>query len=364
MLKTTYKSPLHETVSTTMTDVWNDSCAISELTYAIEHGAVGATSNPTIVLDVLRLEWDLWAGRIRQLIADNPTWTEEDVMWQVYKEIGMKGAELLLPVFELENGLKGRLSIQTNPANYRSAAKMVPQAVEFHNLAPNLQVKMPVTSQGIVGIEEATYQGVNINATVSFTVAQAIAVAEAIERGLDRRKAEGKPIDNMAPVCTIMVGRTDDWMHVVTKRDGITVNPQYPHWAGVAVFKKAYDLYQERGYRTRLLAAAYRHHLHWSEFIGGDVILTIPSKWQKLFNASKVEVKPRMDDPVDPAIIEELYDRIPDFRKAYDEDGMTVAEFGTYGATVRTLRGFIASYHELIQVIREQFMLPNPDVKA
>jgi len=364
MLKTTYKSPLHETVSTTVTDVWNDSCAISELTYAIEHGAVGATSNPTIVLQVLRLEWDLWANRIRQLIADNPTWTEEDVTWQVFEEIGVKGAELLLPVFERENGRKGRLSIQTNPANYRSAEKMVAQAVHFHNLAPNVQVKMPATSQGLIGIEEATYRGVNINATVSFTVPQAIAVAEAMERGLQRREAAGLPVDDMSPVCTIMVGRTDDWMQVVTKRDGIIVNPQYLPWAGVATFKKAYQIYQGRGYRARLLAAAYRHHLHWSEFIGGNVILTIPSKWQKLFNNSQVEVKPRMDDPVDPAIIEELYDRIPDFRKAYDEDGLTVAEFDTYGATVRTLRGFITSYHELIQVIREEFMLSNPDVKS
>ena len=184
-----------------------------------------------------------------------------------------------------------------------------------------------------------------------------------MERGLNRRAAEGKPVDNMRPVCTIMVGRTDDWMQVVVKRDGIIVNPAYLHWAGVAVFKEAYRIYQERGYRARLLAAAYRHHLHWSEFIGGDVILTVPSKWQKWFNASQVEVKERMDDAVDQAIIDELYDRIPDFRKAYNEDGMTPAEFDTYGATVRTLRGFIASYHELIRVIREEFMLPNPDVK-
>ncbi len=70
-----------------------------------------------------------------------------------------------------------------------------------------------------------------------------------------------------------------------------------------------------------------------------------------------------MENPVDAAIIDELYDRIPDFRKAYDVDGMTVSEFDSYGATVRTLRGFIASYHELIRVVREEFMLPNPDVK-
>ncbi len=128
-------------------------------------------------------------------------------------------------------------------------------------------------------------------------------------------------------------------------------------------FPNDFKTYQERGYRTRLLAAVYRHHLHWSEFIGGDVVLTIPSKWHKLFNASEVEVKPRMDDEADPAIIKELYDRIPDFRKAYDADGMTVEELDTYGATVSTLRGFIGSYHELIHVIREEFMLPNPDVK-
>jgi transaldolase len=167
----------------------------------------------------------------------------------------------------------------------------------------------------------------------------------------------------MTPVCTIIVGRTDDWMGVVTKRDKIIVNPSYIPWAGVAVFKKAYAIYQERGFGARLLAAAYRHHLQWSELIGADAILTIPAGWQKLFNASAVEVKERMDDPVDPAIVSELYERIPDFRKAYDVDGMTPAEFDTYGATVRTLRGFIASYHELIRVIREDFMLPNPDLK-
>ncbi|MDF1595829.1 MAG: transaldolase family protein [Acidimicrobiia bacterium] len=361
--QTEFKSPLHQTVSTTKTDFWNDSCSISELTYAIEHGAVGATSNPTIVEQVLRLERDLWNDRIHHVIAENPSWTDEDVMWKIFEEIGVKGAELLLPVFEWEEGKKGRLSIQTNPSNYRNVDRMVEQAVHFASLAPNVQVKLPVTSQGIVAIEEATYRGVNVNATVSFTVPQAIAVGEAVDRGLARRQAEGLPTNDMTPVCTIMVGRTDDWMQVVTKRDGIIVNPSYLPWAGVAVFKKAYGIFQQRGFGARLLAAAYRHHLHWSEFIGADAILTIPSGWQKLFNASQVEVRERMQIPVDPKIVAELSDRIPDFRRAYEPDGMTEIEFDTYGATVRTLRGFIASYHELIRVIREDYMLPNPDVK-
>ena len=126
--------------------------------------------------------------------------------------------------------------------------------------------------------------------------------------------------------------------------------------------KKAYEIYQHRGYRTRLLSAAYRHLGHWSEFIGGELIVSLPYEWQLKANDSDIEVKEHMSDPVDPQIIKAMYEKIPDFRRAYDEDGMTVDEFDTYGATVRTLRGFIASAHELMGEVRN-FMLPNPDVK-
>ena len=359
-MSTKYKSPLHETVETTQTDFWNDSCSVEELTYAIDNGAVGATSNPTIVLNVFKQEMYLWKDRLNEIINDNPEWSEVEITWKIFEEIGAKGAELLLPVFEREQGKKGRLSVQTNPANYRNAAAIVEQAVYFDTLAPNIQVKIPVTKAGIQAIEEATYHGVNINATVCFTVPQSLAVSEAVERGLKRREAEGKPVDNMTPVCTIMVGRMDDWLKVIAKKEQLAITPGYMDWAGIACMKKAYKIYKERGYRTRLLAAAYRHYMHWSEFIGGDLILTIPYKWQLQFNASDVDVKERMDNPVPAEIVESLYTHFDDFKKAYNEDGMPVEEFDTYGGTVRTLRGFIQSYHDLQGLVRD-FMLPDPD---
>jgi transaldolase len=362
LMLTTFKSPLYETVSTTSTDYWNDSCSVEELTYAIGHGAVGATTNPTIVLGVLQKEMHLWRERIKEIITDNPTWSEIEVTWKVFEEVAVHGASLLLPVFESEKGKKGRLSIQTNPALYRNADAIVEQAVHFNSLAPNMQVKIPVTKAGIKAIEEATFRGVNINATVCFTVPQSIAVAEAVERGLIRREADGLNTSGMFPVCTIMVGRLDDWMHMLAKRDGILMTPGYLDWAGVAAFKKAYEIFQKRGYRTRLLAAAYRHHMHWSQLIGGDIVLTIPYEWQKLFNASDIVVKERIADPVPEEIVEALYQKFEDFRRAYDEDGLTVDEFDSYGATVRTLRGFISSFHDLVAVMRD-YMLPNPDVK-
>jgi transaldolase len=64
---------------------------------------------------------------------------------------------------------------------------MAEQAVRYHGLAPNIHVKFPATQAGMAGIEEATTLGVNAVATVSFSVSQAIAAAEAMERGLGRR---------------------------------------------------------------------------------------------------------------------------------------------------------------------------------
>lgn len=355
-------SPLYQTAATTPTDYWNDSCSVEELSYAIARGAVGATTNPNIVLNVLNKEMHLWRDRIGQIIAEHPTWSESDVAWKLIEEMAARGAEMLYPIWERYDGRKGRLSIQTNPMFYRDWQAIVAQARHFDTLAPNMQVKMPVTKAGVRAIEESTYHGVNVNATVSFTVPQAVAVAEAVERGLDRRAAEGKDISHMAPVCTIMIGRTDDWMKVLAKRNGYDFDPSYLDWAGIAVFKNAYRLWQERGYRVRLLAAAYRHLGHWSELIGGDIVLTIPYEWQLKINASDIPVVERIHNPVDPQIVETLYDHIPDFRRAYDPDGMSVAEFDGYGATVRTLRTFIAAVHDLMGVMRD-FMLPNPDVK-
>jgi len=342
------KSPLHETVVTTATDYWNDSCSLDELSYAIEHGATGATSNPTIVGEVLQKEMALWRDRIGELIAANPHATEDEVTWLLIEEMAVKASELLLG--------KGRLSIQTSPKLYRDAERLVEQGLRFASLAPNMQVKVPATRAGIAAVEELTAQGVTINATVCFTVPQALAVGAAVERGLERRGRS----DDMTPVCTIMVGRLDDWLEIAAAKEGTLLTPGVVNWAGIACIKRAYPIYKERGYRARLLAAAYRSHRHWSELIGGDIVLTIPYKWQRLFNASDIEVKPRFDDPVPEQALEELRTRVPDFVRAYEPDGMTIDEFDDYGATRRTLRGFIASYQDLVATIRG-FMLPDPD---
>ena len=360
MTTTTYKSPLYEMTQATPTCLWNDSASIQELTYSIEHGAVGATCNPVIVLGVLKKEMSFWKDRIRELIDEKLRATEDEIAWQLVAEISVNSAALLKPIFDAHKGKNGRLSIQTDPRLFRDPEAIIAQAQEFNRLAPNMIVKIPVTRAGVPAIEEATYLGISINATVCFSLPQCVAVAEAVERGLRRREREGKDITTMGPVCTIMVGRLDDWLKVVLEKENIAIDPGYLEWAGIAVFKKTYQLFRERGYRIRLLSAAFRNHMHWSEFIGGDVVISPPYSWQVRFNASDIEVRSRIDKPVDPQIIEELSKKFADFRRAYTEGGISMEDFDSFGPSRRTLRQFIAACHDLDGLVRD-ILLPNPD---
>ena len=353
-------TPLGRTVAESATDIWTDSCAVDDLEYALGFGAVGATANPTIVMDAWRRDSATWREAVRRLAAENEGATEVELAWGAIEAAAVPAARLLQPVFARSGGRLGRLSIQVDPTLFASTALMVEQAARLDRLAANIIVKLPATRAGIEAMAEASRCGISVNATVSFTVAQAIAAAEAIETGIREREAAGLPTEAMGPVVTLMMGRLEDWLRVVADREGLIVDPDAIGWAGVAVVKRAQAVFAERGYRARLLGAAIRHHRHWSELIGGDLAITIPPAWQRRFNASDIEVRPRFDDPVEPAVLDELRRRFPDFRRAEDPAGLTSADFDAFGPTRRTLRAFVASWHDLLHEVSD-VRIPDPD---
>lgn len=334
------------------TEIWNDSCSCSELSYSIEeNGATGATTNPVIVGSVLKKELKQWEDTIKQIIRDNPECTEDEAAWRVIKAMGLKASKLLMPQFEASKGQKGRISFQTNAKFYRCAEKMVEQGLDLSLVCPNAQVKLPASRAGIEAYEELTYRGVSINATVSFTVAQAVAVAEAVERGLRRREAEGLDTSEMHPVCTIMAGRVDDYLKAWLKSEDTLADADAIEHAGIAVVKRAYRIYQDKKYRTKLLVAAFRNLAQWRDFIGGNLILTIPYAWQRKYNGTDIAVTAHIDESVNEEQLKELM-KLKEFRKAYEPDGLKPEEFEHYGAFLRTMNQFLDGYDELITLIR------------
>lgn len=131
-----------------------------------------------------------------------------------------------------------------------------------------------------------------------------------------------------------MVGRLDDWLKAQAELENITIDPGYLELGGVAVFKKTYKIFRQRGYRIRLLSAAFPNHMQWSEFIDGDVVISPPYKWQVHF--SDVEVVSRIDSAVNPEILDMLLRQFPDFQRAYTEGSVSLDEFDTFAPTRRT----------------------------
>ncbi|MEO8361309.1 MAG: transaldolase family protein, partial [Vicinamibacteria bacterium] len=260
-------------------EFWNDSCALAELRDAVEHGATGATSNPVIVSAAVKADLKTWTPVLDAIIRNHETSSEDEIAWLLIEEMGRQAASILEPVHRGTKGLQGFLSMQVSPKYYNNAARMVEHGRSLAAIAPNIAIKVPSTAAGVQAAEELVAVGINVNATVSFTVSQAMAVAEAFERGLDRAAKTSVDMTTLHPYMTLMVGRLDDLLQRVTAKEQIAIDPGYLAWAGIAVFKRAHALFLERGFRSRLLVAAYRHHLHWSQLIGPGILHTIPYPW-------------------------------------------------------------------------------------
>jgi len=337
-------------------EFWNDSCAPAELLDAVEHGAAGATSNPVIVYSAIKADPKTWTPVMDGLIAARPQALEDEIAWALIEALGVKAAAILAPVHKATRGAKGFLSMQVNPKLYPDSERMVEHGRILAAVAPNVAIKVPATAAGITAAEELVAAGINVNATVSFTVPQAVAVAEAFERGLDRARNRGADMHTLHPYATLMVGRLDDHLQRVMTKEGIVVDPTFISRAGIAVFKRAREVFRERGYRAILLVAAYRHHLHWSELIGPGIVQSIPYAWWKQFEASDVGVQPTLDQPVDPAVIETLSRRFEDFRRAYGVDTLAPDDFARFGPTIHTLNQFIGGYQDLLGLVRERML--------
>ena len=340
-------------------DWWNDSNDHVELQHAFDEGAVGATSNPVITFQSVKNHPDLWMPVIDEMILENQQASEDEILWMLIDSVGKKAAKILLPVYEKTNRQKGKLSLQVNPKYYRNADAMFEQGQYLASLAPNIAIKCPALPAGIKAMEMLTAAGITVNATVSFTVPQAVQVAEAIERGLSQAEKNSIDTKDVTPYVTIMVGRIDDHLKRVRDSKNINIDPEIINWASIAIFKNAYKIFKERNYRSKLLAAAFRCDLHWKEIVGGDIIISMPYEWWNKFNASDVDVRHRIDESVDGETISLLKENFEDFNKAYDEKGMSENEFESFGASVHTMQTFLEGYDEFVALIRSRMIISN-----
>ena len=318
----------------TKTIYWHDSAVRAEQLEAFSNGAVGMTTNPFLIYSTLSADRPFWEERLAQLPKDLQG--DEKVQALIRCVTGYY-AEQVRPIFDRGEAGKGYVCAQTNPNHTGDGAYMLEQAKALAAWAPNIVVKLPATNAGIWAYEQCVALGLNVAATVSFTVPQVLAVGEAAARGKEKARANG--VRPGLTIAVLMAGRLDDYLRDVAHDTGADVRESDIIQAGVACLKKAYAIFNDRGYDTFLMPAGLRGPNQVVDLAGARMIFSLAPKIVKMLPGDTPREE-RIQVPVQQDVLERLL-TMPEFRKAYEEDGMTREQFITFGSTNRTTDQFI-----------------------
>jgi len=227
----------------------------------------------------------------------------------IYRRLAVEdvqlAADVLHPVWEATGGVDGYVSLEVAPRLAHDTQGTIEQARQYWGLIdrPNAMIKIPGTEEGAPAIEQAIYEGININVTLLFAVEMYEKSAEAFIRGLERRLAAGLPVDDMHSVASFFVSRVDTEadkrLEAIGTEEALAVRGQL----AVANAKLAYELFQREfgNERWDTLAAAgarpqrclwaststknpeYRDVLYVEELIGPETVNTMPLETIRAF---------------------------------------------------------------------------------
>jgi transaldolase len=333
--------------NSTKTTWWHDSADPAELQLGHERGAVGATTNPYLTNLAVARNRKLWAAEIDPALAS--ILSQEEKAEALTKIAVQQAASLFQPIFEKSAGKEGYVCAQLNPCRAGERRAMLEMARRFHSWAPNISVKLPAVSAGLDVLEDCIAEGISATATISFTVPQVLAVAEKCRAGIRRAAKNGIKPGKCFSV--IMIGRLDDYLREVSLDNQVGVHEQDIHQAGLAVVKRAYKIYRERHYESTLMIAAFRGSYHLTEIAGAELVATMSPAAQEWFVAEDFPREEKIHREIGADVIERL-SKIPEFKRAYEPNGMTPEEFIWYGATQRTLGQYVDAGWKLLEGIR------------
>jgi transaldolase/glucose-6-phosphate isomerase len=272
-----------------------------ELRSLVDQGVTGVTSNPTIFEKSIGGSRD-YDEALRRLVGEGRSAME------IYDDLVVDdirhGCDVLLPAFEASGRVDGRVSLEVLPELAANTEKTISEGLRMARLVgkPNLMIKVPATPEGIPAIRALTGQGVSVNITLIFSLAQYEEVVDAYLGGLEDRIAAGGSLDGLASVASFFVSRVDSSCDKLLGEkvkaggaDGARAEALLGKIA-IANAKLAYEIYERTiaGARWKALAAkgAKPQRLLWAstgtkdprypdtmyidQLIGPDTVNTVP----------------------------------------------------------------------------------------
>jgi transaldolase len=345
-MKPTYFQKLHQE---TRTRFWVNNPTRDEARLAIAAGAISCTTNPTYSFRMLRSDTD---GEGARATVDEVVRAEPDD-GKAAEMVQRRLAKILIDefsaLFERHPLSEGFVSVQGDPLASSDPQRIIDAGREDRKLGANCIVKIPVTPAGLTAIEEFLSRDVPVIATEIMAVSQAMAACDLHAR-VTKKTGRHTPL-----YVTHITGILDEYLAKRARETAAGVRDESLLQAGSIVARRQYRLITERGYRVTMLGGGARALRHFTEMVGADVHVTI--NWQGTAE-NLVERDPPIQDRIhheDPRdVVEELSDKLPDFRKAYMVDGLTREEFEDFGPAAYFRDMFIEGWKGLQGVIRER----------
>jgi transaldolase len=217
-----------------------------ELKKMVDEGLLGVTSNPTIFDKAISGSSD-YDDQIRRLVEENQNIDAGEIIQALMVKDIQMACDVLRPVYDRTKGGDGFVSIEVTPNKARDTKATSEEVRELWTKVnrPNLMVKIPATKEGLPAIEQAIYEGKNINVTLIFSVDRYREVADSYIKGIERRVKEGKPVDSVRSVASVFVSRIDTLVDDLLAKKNAGKNRALMGKAAAANTKMIYRAFKE-----------------------------------------------------------------------------------------------------------------------
>ncbi|HHW48435.1 MAG TPA: hypothetical protein GXX14_07450 [Clostridiaceae bacterium] len=322
MIKTTY---FHRVHAQTPTRFWINNVTRNEARMAIEAGAIGCTQNPSYTWKMIKSpEEEPYVLEILDRILETEK-DDNEALVKLQRELVAKIAEIFMPIYEESNGRNGYVSIQGDP--FKEDVDSILRFARFNRqVGPNIMVKIPVTKDGLEAIKILAAERVPINATEVMAVRQALDVCEIYEKAV-------KGMKDPAPMYfSHIAGIFDEYLQNTVKNNRIDISPDALWQAGISVAKKVYRIVKEKGYRVGFIGGGARGLHHFTEMVGAECCVTI--NWKGTADVLIEQDPPvvqRFLQPTPESVIDELLEKVEDFRRGYLIHAITPEEYEHFG---------------------------------
>jgi len=269
-----------------------------------EDGIGGITSNPSIFEKAISNGNHYNAAMIGQLARD-PSQSGRELFYELAIEDIQAAADLFRPVYESSQGRDGMASLEVSPELAYDTEGTVREARELWRRVnrPNLMIKVPATRQGVTAVRTLIADGINVNATLLFSIERYVEVAEAFMSGLEARLASGQSIKRVESVASFFVSRVDSAVESRLQNADVTQRQTFFGKVAIANARLAYQQWQrlfesepfsklaaQGGRSQRLLWAStgtknteFSDVLYIDELIGPETVNTVPPSTLKAF---------------------------------------------------------------------------------